>query len=85
VEVVAEKNAESYHAIVERYALQRSTTWMIGNSPKSDINPAIAAGLNAVFIPHAETWILERAELCSAPPQQQLLTLERFQLLSEFF
>jgi putative hydrolase of the HAD superfamily len=58
---------------------------MIGNSPKSDINPAIAAGLNAVFIPHADTWILERAELCSAPPPQQLLTLERFQLLSELF
>ena len=28
-------------------------TWMIGNSPKSDINPALEAGLNAVFVPHA--------------------------------
>ena len=61
VEVVAEKNAESYHAIVEKYGLEPSTTWMVGNSPKSDINPAIAAGLNAVFIPHADTWILEHA------------------------
>jgi putative hydrolase of the HAD superfamily len=58
---------------------------MVGNSPKSDINPAIAAGLNAVFIPHAETWILERAELCTAMPPQRLLRLERFQLLSEVF
>ena len=85
VEVVAEKNAESYHAIVEKYGLERSTTWMVGNSPKSDINPAIAAGLNAVFIPHAETWILEHAELCTAPEPQKLLTLERFGLLSEVF
>jgi putative hydrolase of the HAD superfamily len=85
VEVVAEKNAESYHEIVERYGLERSTTWMVGNSPKSDINPAIAAGLNAVFIPHADTWILEHAELCVAPEPQRLLTLERFQLLSEVF
>jgi putative hydrolase of the HAD superfamily len=58
---------------------------MVGNSPKSDINPAIAAGLNAVFIPHADTWILEHAELCTAPPPQRLLTLERFGLLSETF
>jgi putative hydrolase of the HAD superfamily len=58
---------------------------MVGNSPKSDINPAITAGLNAVFIPHADTWILENAELCSAPEPQKLLTLERFQLLSELF
>ncbi len=85
VEVVAEKNAESYHAIVGKYGLERSTTWMVGNSPKSDINPAIAAGLNAVFIPHADTWILEHAELCIAPEPQKLLTLERFQLLSEVF
>jgi putative hydrolase of the HAD superfamily len=85
VEVVAEKNAESYHEIVARYGLERSTTWMVGNSPKSDINPAIAAGLNAVFIPHADTWILEHAELCVAPEPQRLLTLERFQLLSEVF
>ncbi len=85
VEVVAEKNAECYHNIVEKYGLERSTTWMVGNSPKSDINPAIAAGLNAVFIPHADTWVLEHAELYTAPPPQRLLTLERFGLLSETF
>jgi putative hydrolase of the HAD superfamily len=85
VEVVPEKNAACYLAIVERYGLEQSTTWMVGNSPKSDINPAIAAGLNAVFIPHADTWILEHEELCTAPLPQKLLTLERFQLLSETF
>jgi len=85
VEVVPEKNEESYLAIVEKYRLERSTTWMVGNSPKSDINPAIAAGLNAVFIPHADTWILEHAELSTARPSQKLLTLERFQLLSDAF
>ena len=36
---------------------------MIGNSPKSDINPALAAGLNAVFVPHAHTWVLEKQEI----------------------
>lgn len=85
VEVVPEKNTESYHGIVDKYGLERNSTWMVGNSPKSDINPAIAAGLNAVFIPHADTWILEHAELCKAPAPQQLLTLEAFWRLSEVF
>ena len=34
-------------------------TWMIGNSPKSDINPALAAGMRAVWVPHERTWGLE--------------------------
>ena len=38
-------------------------TWMIGNSPKSDINPALEAGLRAVFVPHAHTWVLEKQEI----------------------
>ncbi|MDR3763028.1 MAG: HAD family hydrolase [Acidobacteriota bacterium] len=85
VEVVAEKNRESYQELVARYALDPASTWMVGNSPKSDINPAIAAGLNAVFIPHADTWVLEHAELCTAQPPQRLLTLEQFHLLGEVF
>ena len=51
---------------------------MIGNSPKSDINPALAAGLNAVFVPHGDTWILEHEEMDSAKSPRQLLVVERF-------
>ena len=51
---------------------------MIGNSPKSDINPALAAGLNAVFVPHGNTWILEHEEVDSAEPPRQLLVVEKF-------
>jgi len=36
---------------------------MIGNSPRSDINPAIGAGLRAVFILHPHTWELEHEEI----------------------
>jgi len=53
-----------------------SCTWMVGNSPKSDINPALEAGLNAVFVPHAHTWVLERQEI--RPGKGQLLQLDRF-------
>jgi putative hydrolase of the HAD superfamily len=54
----------------------RSKTWMIGNSPKSDVNPALEAGLRAVFIPHTHTWSLEREEIVNA--DGSLLVLERF-------
>jgi hypothetical protein len=40
---------------------------MIGNSPKSDINPALAAGLHAVFLFHKDTWVLEHAEVDPRP------------------
>jgi len=58
-------------------------TWMVGNSPKSDINPALEAGLNAAFVPHAHTWILEKQEI--RPGNGQLLVLERFADLRRHF
>ncbi len=84
-EVVAEKDAKIYQHIAEKYDCTHHSTWMIGNSPKSDINPALAAGLHAVFIPHGDTWILEHEELNAAPPNQQLLIVGRFAELREHF
>jgi len=84
-EIVAEKNSEVYDALVEKHELTRSSTWMIGNSPRSDINPALAAGLHAVFVPHGDTWILEHEEVNAAPPSQRLLIVGRFAELREHF
>jgi putative hydrolase of the HAD superfamily len=84
-EIVAEKNFATYKALVEKYELIRGNTWMIGNSPKSDINPALAVGLNAVFVPHGDTWILEHEELNAAPEGQRLLIVGRFAELREHF
>lgn len=86
VEVVAEKNVPTYKTIVEKYALVREETWMVGNSPKSDVNPALGAGIHAIFVPHDQTWILEHEELAPAPGNgQKLLTLERFAELRNYF
>jgi putative hydrolase of the HAD superfamily len=84
-EIVAEKNPETYRALVEKHELARDSTWMIGNSPRSDINPALAAGLHAVFVPHGDTWILEHEEVNAAPPAQRLLIVGRFAELREHF
>ncbi len=84
-EIVAEKNAAIYHSLLEKHSLSPASTWMVGNSPKSDINPALAAGLNAIFVPHGDTWILEHEEVNAAPPSQQLLIVGRFAELREHF
>jgi putative hydrolase of the HAD superfamily len=77
-EIVAEKDSMTYRTVVSKYGLAADSTWMVGNSPKSDINPALAAGLNAVFVPHGDTWILEHEELATAQPPGRLLVVERF-------
>lgn len=85
VEVVPEKNATVYEGLVEKYGLAHPSTWMIGNSPRSDINPALAAGLNAIFIPHAQTWVLEHEEIERSLAVGKLLELESFEKLRDHF
>jgi putative hydrolase of the HAD superfamily len=85
VEVVAEKDEATYRSAIAKYALRADTTWMVGNSPKSDINPALAAGLHVVFIPHGSTWILEHEEVATAPASQRLLVVDRFGDLRNHF
>ena len=75
-EIVKEKDAQSYRALVDGRKLDPERTWMIGNSPKSDINPALAVGLKAVFIPHPHTWTLEHEEVLDAA--DRLLVLDTF-------
>jgi len=85
VEIVAEKDESTYRSAIAKYALASDSTWMVGNSPKSDINPALAAGLHAIFVPHGDTWILEHEDLADAPPNQRLLVVERFADLKSHF
>jgi putative hydrolase of the HAD superfamily len=74
--IVKEKDAPAYRALVESRGMDPERSWMIGNSPKSDVNPALEAGLNAVFVPHAHTWTLERCEI--RPGKGRLLQVECF-------
>ena len=75
--VVKEKDAPAYSRIVVERGLAQDFTWMIGNSPKSDINPALEAGLNAVLVPHPHTWVLEHQDLRESGAGK-FLRVERF-------
>ncbi len=56
---------------------------MIGNSPRSDINPAMQIGLNAVYIPHQHTWQLEHEPVVSG--SGKLVILPTFRELRAHF
>jgi putative hydrolase of the HAD superfamily len=81
--IVHEKDAAAYHRLVKERGMMTGETWMVGNSPRSDINPALEAGLNAVFVPHAHTWMLENQEI--RPGKGQLIVVERFEDLRKHF
>jgi putative hydrolase of the HAD superfamily len=81
--IVKEKDAAAYRELAGGLGLDPEKTWMIGNSPKSDINPSLEAGLRAVFIPYAHTWTLEHEEI--RPVSGRLLTLEKFAQLRDHF
>lgn len=85
VEIPAEKHPDAYRSIIGRHDLTPATTWMIGNSPRSDINPALAAGLHAVYVHHPNTWVLEHDALRRPRPPQRLLELDSFAALANHF
>jgi putative hydrolase of the HAD superfamily len=75
--IVKEKDSPAYLHLLKEKGFNAANSWMIGNSPKSDINPALEAGLGAVLVPHARTWVLEHQEL-RAPAGARFLEVERF-------
>jgi len=84
VVVVPEKDRATYHRVLDELHIDPQHAWMIGNSPRSDINPALAAGLNAVFIPHPHTWHLEHEDVQNIG-EGRLLTLSTFAELRNSF
>ena len=81
--IVKEKDVPAYRKLAGDLKVDPRRTWMVGNSPKSDINPALGAGLNAVYVPHERTWHLEQADLAEGPGR--LLKVDRFTDLQMHF
>ena len=69
IEIVSEKDANTYRRIVARQGIAPETTVMIGNSMKSDVLPALEAGLWGIHIPYHITWAHEHAEPPSDSPR----------------
>lgn len=81
--IVPEKDPGTYKIFAEQRNLNPDETWMIGNSPRSDIWPALEAGWNAVHVPHPMTWSLEVREL--PEEHDRLRTVTPFSALKHHF
>ncbi|MBU0702463.1 MAG: HAD hydrolase-like protein, partial [Chloroflexi bacterium] len=82
VHVVPEKDAQVLRELVDRYGLEPELTWMVGNSPRSDINPALEAGIGAIHVPHSSTWVWEREEIVDP---ERVVVLNSFGELAVLF
>ena len=59
VEIVSEKNVDTYRGIFQRRAIRAEDFVMVGNSLRSDIVPVVELGGRAVHIPYTVTWMHE--------------------------
>ncbi len=62
IEIVSEKDEETYRKVLDRHDLAAERFVMIGNSVKSDILPVLALGGNAIHIPYESHWELDKIE-----------------------
>jgi putative hydrolase of the HAD superfamily len=83
IEIVADKNIRVYGDLVDKHHVVKSYAWLVGSSAQLEINPALQAGLNAAFVPHAPTWNKEDAELHGGAGK--LLIISSFRGLRDHF
>ncbi|MEZ5921349.1 MAG: HAD family hydrolase [Parvularculaceae bacterium] len=69
IEIVSDKNRDTYSAVFARYGETPDKCLMIGNSMKSDVIPAIEAGGWGVYAPHGLTWAMEHADAPADHPR----------------
>ncbi len=63
IHISPEKNAEDYRRTVQRFgASSPERTVMVGNSIRSDVNPALEAGGQAILVEPYEMWVYDRVE-----------------------
>jgi len=70
IEVVSEKDVDTYKRITAKHGIAPQRFLMVGNSLKSDILPVIAMGGRAVYIPYKTTWVHERVAVTDFEPKK---------------
>lgn len=86
IEIVSEKDEQSYARLLREFEVPAESFAMVGNSLKSDIAPVLALGGFGVHVPYHITWGLEHAQVDASHPRLAVLTatgqipeaLERF-------
>jgi putative hydrolase of the HAD superfamily len=68
------KNVESLENILSTYPFERQRTWMIGNSLRTDVLPALTAGINSIYLKQQNEWLYNLIEL-QREMQQSVVTI----------
>lgn len=61
ISIVQEKTPDLFRFILAEQGWQAERVWMVGNSMRSDVNPALAAGLNVAFLT-VSAWAYDDAQ-----------------------
>ncbi len=69
VEIVTEKDADTYGRVLNAAGVEPTGFCMIGNSLRSDISPVLELGGAGVHVPYHVTWVMEHAEVDDAHPR----------------
>jgi putative hydrolase of the HAD superfamily len=62
LEIVLEKDVETYAGLLQRFGVHPSRFLMVGNSVRSDILPVMSLGAHAVHVPYHLLWELEHID-----------------------
>lgn len=65
--ITHDKTVATYQEIIDGLNLEAESTWMIGNSMRSDMLPALEAGISAIYVPNPHTWHMENTEFAHNP------------------
>jgi putative hydrolase of the HAD superfamily len=61
------KNVEALEGILQDLGVDRSMTWMIGNSIRTDVVPALTAGIHAIHMQAETEWVYNIVGIDVAP------------------
>lgn len=81
IEIVSDKNVETYTGLLRKHRVSPERFLMIGNALRSDILPVLELGGWAVYVPHPLTWSHESAALPDG--QRRFAQIEHLGLLPE--
>lgn len=64
--IVKHKNDSAYQQLIAEHNIDVEHSWMVGNSIRSDVNPALRAGLNMAFFTRS-AWSYDQVEMEGKP------------------
>lgn len=74
IEIVSEKDVDTYRRVLAEFDLQPAQFLMVGNSLRSDIAPVLELGGWGVHMPYHTTWMHETASTLAAADTARMRT-----------